>query len=66
MLWKHILDIDGDRNIWVMESVITSEPSDEDVKRPVYSVKWMDSLDKETTWEMYDNLVEDDSKLLEH
>ena len=49
-----------------MESVITSEPSDEDVKRPVYSVKWMDSLDKETTWEMYDNLVEDDSKLLEH
>lgn len=45
--------------------MITSEPSDEDVKRHVYLVKWKDSLNKETTWEMYDNLVEDDSKLLE-
>jgi hypothetical protein len=37
---KAVIEIEADRNDCVMESIIASRPSDNNVKKPVFLVKW--------------------------
>jgi hypothetical protein len=48
-----------------MESIIASEPSDSDVSKYLYLVKWEGFLQEENTWENYDNVAESAYELLE-
>jgi len=37
---KHVIEIEADRNNWVMESIIASGPSDDNPHHHVFLVKW--------------------------
>jgi hypothetical protein len=47
-----------------METIIASEPSDNNPKQHGFLVKWKDFTQEENTWEMYENVAEHDKGLL--
>jgi len=59
------MEIEADGNDWIMQSMITSGPSDDDPKPHVLSVKWKDYTHEENTRETYENVAENDLQLLE-
>jgi hypothetical protein len=62
---KQVLEIEANGNDWVVESIIASGPSDDNITHHVYLVKWKDFLRKENAWETYNNVAESDLRLLE-
>jgi len=61
---KQVVEIEADREDWVMESIIASGPSDGDSKQHVFLVKWKDFMQEENTWESYENVAEHNMELL--
>jgi len=62
---KQVIDIEADGDDWVMESVLASEPSDDNPKRHVFLVKWKDFAQEENTWETYENVANHSLRLYE-
>jgi len=60
-----VIEIEANDNDWVMESMITSGPSDDNPRRHVFFVIWKDLSHEENTWEMFDNVAESNLKWLE-
>jgi len=59
------VEIEPEGEEWVMELIIASGPSDEDVKKHVFLVKWKDFTHEENAWESYENVMEHGRELLE-
>jgi transposase InsO family protein len=62
---KPIIEVEADGEDWVMESIIASGPSDGNAKQHVFLVKWKDYSHEENTWETYENVADNDLRLLE-
>jgi len=62
---KQVIGIEADDAGWRMESIIARRPSDDDVKKHVYLVKWEGYSHDENTWESYKNVAESAKELLQ-
>jgi hypothetical protein len=58
------MEIEAEGKDWVMESIIASGPSDDDPRKHVFLVKSKFCSQVENTWETYQNVGEQDLKLL--
>jgi hypothetical protein len=62
---REVLEIEADDSGWKIESVIASGPSNDDLTKHVFLVKWEDFSHEENTWESYENVEESAYELLE-
>jgi hypothetical protein len=61
---REVIEIEVDDAGWTMEKVIASGPSNDDVSKHVFLVKWKDYTHKENPWESFDNVMENKEELL--
>ena len=61
---KEVVEIEADDAGWKMESMIPSGPSNDDITKHVYLVKWEGYSHEDNTWETYENVMENAEKLL--
>jgi hypothetical protein len=59
---QHVIEIKADGDDWVMESIIASEPLDDNPKQHVFRLAWKDYMYRENTWETYDSNVADNDQ----
>jgi hypothetical protein len=57
---NQVIEIEADGEEWVMETIIASRPSDNDLRRNVFLVKRNDDSQEENTSETYENVAEQD------
>jgi hypothetical protein len=62
---RRAIEIEANREGWVMESIIASRPSVDNRKQHVFLVKWKNFTDEENMWETYGNVMEHGTELLE-
>jgi len=62
---RQAMEIEADGDDWFMESIIASGTLDNDPKQHVYLVKWKDFRHEENTWETYENVADNNLRLLE-
>lgn len=61
---KQIVEIEADQEGWKLEAIIASGPSNDDLRKHVYLVRWECYPHDENTREMYDNVLECSRELL--
>lgn len=62
---KQVVEVEGDDEDWVLESIIESGPSDNNPQRHMLLIKWKEFSQAENMWETYDNVADSDMRLLE-
>jgi hypothetical protein len=61
---KQVVERVADDAGWKMESIIASGPSDNDIRKHVYLVKWEGYSHDENMWETYENVADCSMDLL--
>ena len=61
---KQVVKIEAEDMGRKMESIIVSSPSDHDLRKHVYLLKWEGYSHDENTWETYENVAESSMDLL--
>jgi hypothetical protein len=61
---REVIEVEADDAGWTMEKIITSGPSNDDVSKHVFLVKWKNYTHEENTWDDFDNVMENAEELL--
>jgi len=61
---RKVIEIEAEDAGWTMEKILASGPSNDDVSKHVFLVKWKDYTHEENTWENFDNVMENAEGLL--
>jgi hypothetical protein len=61
---RDVIQVEADDAGWIMEKIIASGPSNNDVSKHVFLVKWKDCTHEENTWEEFENVAENAEGLL--
>jgi hypothetical protein len=60
-----VIEMEADREDWVMETIRASGPSDDNPKHHVFLVQWKDFMQEENTCKSYEDVEEHNMELLE-